>query len=153
MKQKRKRRLIDLDVQGALARRIILHWFVFLAIIALALPLWQVWSNGFAGEPFSALMLEAWRQTAPVFFILLALLPLFVMDTIKLSHRFAGPMYRFRQTIRRLAEGEDVDFIRLRKGDFWKEFAEDFNAMLEQIDSRKDAATSEAGKDEGLSVG
>ena len=153
MKHKRKKRIIDRDVQGALAKRIILHWFLFLAIAVLALPLWQLWSRGFAIESFSAMMIRGWRETAPVFFVLIAMLPLFVIDTLTFSHRFAGPMYRFRQTIKRLAAGEDVSSIKLRKGDFWKGFADDFNAMLQQRDSQKNNATAKTETNEQISVG
>ncbi len=77
-----------------------------------------------------------WVHSAPVFIILLALLPVFVWDTVKLSHRLAGPMYRFHKTVQRLAAGEEVEPIKLRKGDPWNDFAIDFNAMVERFNSR-----------------
>ena len=82
-------------------------------------------------------MVLGWWESAPVFVILLALLPMFAWDTIKLSHRFAGPMFRFHDTVKRLANGERVPPIRLRKGDFWKDFAEDFNRLMQRMEAKQ----------------
>ena len=61
------------------------------------------------------------------------MLPVFIVDTIKLSHRFAGPIYRLRQTIRiagrRRARYQPMKF---RDFDFWQGLAEDFNQMVER---------------------
>jgi len=133
MKTRRKKHFVDSAVQGALVRRILLHWLIFLMLAGLMLPLWQLWSSGNIFSPFSTMVAESWRNTAPVFLALIALLPLFIWDTVTLTHRFAGPMHRFHGSIKSLAAGDDVPPIRLRKGDFWCEFAEDFNDLLERL--------------------
>jgi hypothetical protein len=74
---------------------------------------------------------------------LIAILPLFVWDTVTLSHRFAGPMCRFHNSIKRLAAGEEVRPIRLRKGDFWTNFADDFNVLLERLAKERDRRNDE----------
>lgn len=137
MKSRRKKHFVDSAVQGALVRRIILHWLIFLGLAALMLPLWQLWASGNIFSPFSTLVAESWKNTAPVFLALIALLPLFIWDTVTLTHRFAGPMRRFHGSIKSLAAGDKVDPIRLRKGDFWMEFAEDFNLLLERLDAER----------------
>jgi hypothetical protein len=144
MRNRRTRRFIDSTVQGALVRRIVLHWLIFLAMAFFTLPLWQIWSSGNIFRPFSTLMVESWRNTAPVFVILIAMLPIFVWDTVKLSHRFAGPMYRFQNTVKSLVAGKCVRPISLRDGDFWTEFADDLNALMRRIDDRKESAPVEA---------
>ena len=138
MKNLRKKQFIGSAVQGALTRRIVLHWLILFALSAVTLPLWQVLRGGDFSAPLSKLMLTGMAETAPVFIILLALLPIFVRDTVTFSHRFAGPVYRIRQGIKGLAAGEDVRPIRLRKGDFWKDVAEDFNTMLENLASERE---------------
>lgn len=137
MKCRRKKQFIDSAVQGALVKRIILHWLIFLALAGLMLPIWQLWSSGDIFRPFSTIMLEGWKSTAPVFFALVALLPLFIWDTVMFSNRFAGPMYRFHGSIRKLAAGDDVPPIKLRKGDFWTDFADDFNELLKRLEDEK----------------
>jgi predicted Zn-dependent protease len=49
-------------------------------------------------------------------------------------------LYRLRREMRRLAEGEKVAPIHFRDGDFWIEFAEEFNAVarrMEMLDSKE----------------
>jgi len=142
MKNRRKKQLIDSAVQGALLRRIGLHWLLFFVTALAVLPFWQVLRSGDFFGPFSRLMVDGLAETAPVLVVLLAMIPLFVWDTVKLSNRFTGPMYRFHKAIQSLATSEEVPPVRLRNGDFWKDVAEDFNAMLEQVAAeRKQDAT------------
>ena len=71
------------------------------------------------------------------FIVALSMAPALVNETIKLSHRFVGPVLRVREEMRRLAAGESVDPIALRKNDFWHSLATDFNAVLATIDRNK----------------
>lgn len=147
MKSRRRKRFVDSAVQGALARRTILHWLIFLAMACVTLPLVRIWSSGDLFSPFSTLFAKSWAETSPVFVVLLAMLPIFVWDTVTLSHRFAGPMYRFQKTVRSLVAGEEVRPIRLRKGDFWTGFADDLNTLIDRLavertpDAAEDAET------------
>ena len=65
--------------------------------------------------------------------ISLVLLPLVVFDILRLSNRFVGPLLRLRQSMRQLAQGEHVDPIEFRCNDFWREFADEFNAVLARV--------------------
>lgn len=65
--------------------------------------------------------------------LLLKLLLLFFFiawGSIFLSHRIAGPLYRFHVTLEELQKGNLTTRIRLRKGDEGKFIAEDFNRAL-----------------------
>ncbi len=132
MRSRRRKVFINRHVQGGLICRILFHWLVFFAISFCTLPLWQLLLSGDPLSPFGKEMVDMCVHSAPVFIILLALLPVFVWDTVKLSHRLAGPMYRFHNTVKRLVAGEKVAPIKLRKGDAWTDFAADFNLMLER---------------------
>lgn len=143
MKNQRKKRFIDRPVQGALVRRIVLHWLTFFALLVLVLPLWKVMHSGNLTGSFSTLMARGWAETAPAFIILLAMMPIFVWDTVTLSHRFAGPMYRFRKTLQELAARGEAPQVRLRNGDFWQDVAEEFNVMLERLASERAHNTPE----------
>ncbi len=62
-----------------------------------------------------------------------------------LTHRFAGPVFRFEKTLQNLIEGK-LDFsVRLRKYDDAKEIAELFNRLIERLsdDIRKLREVSE----------
>ncbi|NQT16923.1 MAG: hypothetical protein HQ582_29465 [Planctomycetes bacterium] len=147
MRNLRKKRFIDSPVQGALIRRIVLHWLVFFSVMLVVLPLWRIMCSGNLMGPFSKMMAESWVETAPAFIILLAMMPIFVWDTVTLSHRFAGPMYRFRKTLQELAARGEAAPVKLRNGDFWQDVADDFNAVLDRLAAEKARDASEDNPD------
>jgi len=83
-------------------------------------------------------------------FSTLGFLPLAVFDMVRLSHRFAGPMVRYRRAMHDLGRGEHVEPLRFRDGDYWQDLATDFNAVLARLESRRE--TSCAADAEDLSV-
>jgi hypothetical protein len=127
----RRQKFIDSKVQGALARRIIFHWLVFMAVASVTALLLQVLSDPFrpAGEHVENL----WYTHGPFLLVMVFLLPVFVIDTIKISHRFAGPIYSLRRTMREVAAGQPPRELKFRDGDFWHELANDYNAMIARL--------------------
>jgi hypothetical protein len=129
----RKKTFVDPKVQGALVRRLVLHWAAFIAVSGLVAFCLQVLSN-----PFTSIREHAqnvWWTHGPFLLVMVFMLPVFIVDTIKLSHRFAGPIYRMRQTIRSLAKGGAYTPMKFRDFDFWQGLAEDFNQMIERLSS------------------
>jgi hypothetical protein len=61
---------------------------------------------------------------------------LFVYDSVRLSHRIVGPVYRFRKTVQAITAGEEVRTIVLRDGDLLLELKDDLNAMLRALEQR-----------------
>ncbi len=55
---------------------------------------------------------------------------------ILLSHRVAGPLYRFEKTLREAKDGDLTVRIDLRKTDQLTEFKESINALFVSMDSR-----------------
>ena len=129
----RERILVDPKVQWSIAGRVLMHWALFVVCITSISVMVRILSS--VGEqPFSAAVQSALRSQIPIFGVMLMLLPVFLRDTLKLSNRFAGPMYRLRTALRSLNENGTTAHIKFRTGDFWQEAAADFNAALEQID-------------------
>lgn len=127
----RKKTFVDNQVQGALVRRVILHWVGFFATASIVSFVLQVLSNPLV--PLTVHCEELWWTQGPFLVVMIFLLPMFVLDTIKLSHRFAGPIYRLRQTIRSIADGSPPPRLKFRDFDFWQGLAEDFNRMTERL--------------------
>jgi hypothetical protein len=144
-KPRRKKHFIDPPVQGSLARRIIGHWLLFLLIATIASFILQVLSNPF--RPIAEHIRGVWWTHGPFLLVLLFLLPVFVVDSIKLSNRFAGPVYSLRRAIREVVQGKPPRKLKFRRHDFWHELAEDYNAMLQKLEVLEDdgraAATDE----------
>ncbi|MEM9660355.1 MAG: hypothetical protein AAF961_18480 [Planctomycetota bacterium] len=132
----RKKSFVDPQVQGALIRRLICHWLAFIGVAAVVAFFLQILSDPF--RPISAHLQNLWWTHGPFLLVMAFMLPVFVVDTIKLSHRFAGPIYRLRQTIRTIAQGGDFKPLRFRDFDFWQGMAQDFNKMVERLSSRTD---------------
>jgi hypothetical protein len=129
---RRKKKFIDANVQGSLARRIIFHWLLFLLVASLAAFILQVLANPF--RPLSSHLEDIWYTHGPFLLVLAFLLPVFVVDSIKLSHRFAGPIYSLRRAIRDLGQGKPARKLKFRRHDFWHDVAEDYNAMLQRLE-------------------
>jgi hypothetical protein len=127
----RKKHFIDSRVQGALARRIIFHWLVFVLVTSAVAFVVQVLSDPFRG--LSSHLSDLWWAQGPFLLVMVFLLPVFVMDAIKLSHRFAGPIFNLRREIRKVAEGQAPRKLKFRQGDFWHDLANDYNAMLSKL--------------------
>lgn len=59
-----------------------------------------------------------------------------VIISMFLTHRFAGPMYRFEKSVEEMINGNFNFEIRLRKRDEGKELAEKMNQLIDLISSR-----------------
>jgi signal transduction histidine kinase len=127
----RKRFTADLQIQGALAVRVVLYWLLCLFAIGMLLFVLRM-----AAKPLTPLdrqLNDLWSLILPTAAVSLLLLPIVVLDVLRLTNRFAGPVFRLRRAMRDLAEGKTVEEIRFRKGDFWLEFASDFNAVAARL--------------------
>jgi methyl-accepting chemotaxis protein len=51
------------------------------------------------------------------------------------SHKLAGPIYRFKLELQRIADGRGLRTIRLRKGDDFQDVADVLNRALEHVQS------------------
>ena len=134
----RKKNFIDSKVQGALARRIVFHWLLFIIVASVVAFIVQVLSDPFRG--LSSHFQELWWSQGPFLLVMFFLLPVFVMDSIKLSNRFAGPIFSLRRAIRSIAQGDAPRKLTFRKYDFWKDLADDYNSMLLKLGAIKDGS-------------
>ena len=130
-KSLRKQLLVDPKVQGALVTRVVLYWVVCLITITLMLLCWRIVTG--PARLFYTHFNDMWFFYGPALVASFLLLPLVIVDIVRLSNRFAGPMVRLRRSMRALIRGEYVRPIEFRDGDFWQEFAEEFNELLATI--------------------
>ena len=127
----RKKLFVDPKVQGALALRVALYWVVCLITITLMLLCWRIVTG--PARLFYTHFDDMWFHYGPALFASFLLLPLVIVDIIRLSNRFVGPLVRLRRSMRALAQGEYVAPIFFREGDFWHDFAEEFNAVVRRV--------------------
>ena len=74
---------------------------------------------------------------AAAFFYKIAIYVLLVVIiSAILSHKMAGPVYRFEQTCKAIAKGDFSQRVHLRKGDQLTELQEEFNKMMDVVEDR-----------------
>ena len=141
---KRRRALVDPEVQGDVLRKIAIHWVVFFICNACALTIWiRLFEQPDAdwGQTFG----DTIKRFLPFFIITMALIPAFVWDTLKLTNRFAGPILRLRSTLADASRGLKVAPLHFRTNDYWQEIAQNFNAvMAKNIDPSISTESEEA---------
>ena len=121
-----------MGIQGALVARLITQCVAFAVLMSL-MSLWMQYA-------FNPLQDDAhWRQQvnitlASCVLVSICLLPIFIRDSLKFSHRFTGPILRFHQQVRKVGL-ENTQPITLRNEDFWQDLADDFNRMVERFEA------------------
>ncbi|GAA4469358.1 hypothetical protein GCM10023156_61270 [Novipirellula rosea] len=134
---KRTRFLVDPKVQWSIAARVAGHWAIFLMCLVSINVCVRVFA-AVIHQPLWDALQSALVAQAPIVVVMFVLLPVFLRDTLVMSNRFAGPMYRLRTALAALAGGESIKAIKFRTGDFWLSAADDFNLVLVQLNSLKD---------------
>lgn len=73
---------------------------------------------------------------AAAFFYKIAIYLLFVvLISAILSHKMAGPVYRFEQTCKAIAKGDFSQRVHLRQGDQLTELQDEFNKMMDRVEA------------------
>lgn len=130
----RKTWFVDPAVQGTLVRRLLLHWFAFMAVGSIVSLALLVFSDPFQPVPWKSLL----QTLMPFLVAAIVLIPIFLLDTVQLSHRWAGPLVRIRHQIREMSQGHPVENLTLRPDDFWQDLASDLNVLATRCESTRD---------------
>jgi len=142
----RKRLWVDPSVQGTLILRVVLYWIVCLVTVTLMVLCWRVVTG--PARPFYTHFDDMWFYYGPALVASFLLLPLVIFDILRVSNRFAGPLFRLRRSLKALARGEQVRPISFREGDFWIEVAQEFNAVLARIQHETGRPSEKEGEHE-----
>jgi len=137
MKHARKQNFVDSTVQGALLRRIVLHWFLYFVVAGLAIVMLQAMLSGPDGEPLATRVMQEIGEFTLVGLILICIFPAFLLDTVRFSNRFVGPVGRLRAFLRQLGQDGNTDRLSFRGGDFWAEMAEEYNAVAVRMEDQQ----------------
>ena len=131
--ERRRRYLVDPQVQGALLRQAIYYWFWASATFALIIFVYRVFPAMLSGTGQESGRI--WYHVAPYLVASAVLFPIVIFSSIRFSNRFVGPMVRVRRTLKQLAQGETTPIRAFRKNDFWSDTVDDINeiaALLRQ---------------------
>ena len=144
----RQQLLIDSDVQGILLKRMCLYALACLFYFSGVIVLTESMAN--PEEAISSVIFRCLDDTIYWGPGLVLLVPAFIYDLLKVSNRFAGPVFRLRREMRRLADGESEYALSFREDDNWSELADVFNELREELlELREHARPRGEDSDEG----
>ena len=126
---RRKKVLVDRELQLGMASRLLTYWCAtWFAVFAIPILIQIFFLSDVSFKELMARMIDdLWF---PMMMSLL-MLPIVARDCVKFSHRVAGPVWRFRKTLRDFNDGKQVETIKLRKDDYCQELADEFNRLYE----------------------
>lgn len=127
----RSRSYIDPGVQGSLLRKLCVHWALLVTVNCIVFGAW-IWLFERADASASDAVATAFGKCLPFLVTSGALLPIFLLDTLRLTSRFAGPALRLRAALSDAADGRPVRPLQFRHDDFWHEMAESFNTLIQR---------------------
>ena len=132
MKRKfRTRMMVDPKLQGALLVRTVMYWVLCVTVVMVLAGLQAVWSSN--GAPGPVLLSRTVLAFGPALIASLLVLPMVAFDSVRFSNKFAGPMHRLKRLARDLADGKPVEPVNFREEDYWKELADQFNRLAEEV--------------------
>ena len=149
-KCRRSQILTDEAVQGELLFRAIVYWFFCLMTVSLLVIAWAAYAG--PPRPLAEVVRASLAKYAPAIFGSVILLPIVLIDVLRVSNRFVGPIHQVRNTLRRLAANEPADPVMLRKDDFWQELAFYTNQVAVKMNWGEDADNDDAHDSESPSV-
>jgi len=144
MKHQRKRLFVDSAFQGRLLLRLVIYWAIYHVALWHLLFLFNMMAAAMNHDPTApAKSVDTlYREFAVDHFSIvvcfLVMLPILGRDLLKFSHRFAGPLVRFRNTMQQMVDGRPVEPVTLRKFDLPSDFLGVFNKMVKAWNKRID---------------
>jgi len=93
--------------------------------------------SGPDGEPLMQRVMSEISDFTLVGLILICIFPAFLLDTIRFSNRFVGPVGRLRRYLRQLGNDHNTERLSFRGGDFWSEMAEEFNTVAVLVEDQQ----------------
>ncbi len=126
---------IDRRVQGTLVLHTLAYWAVCLLMQQLVVFLFVLATSSSDSVHINGTRVLWHIQVSIV--ASLAIMPLIVLDIVKLSHRWVGPIFRLRTSLRALSLGEPVPPVRFREGDFWQDLALDLNVVTAELNRHR----------------
>jgi nitrogen fixation/metabolism regulation signal transduction histidine kinase len=123
----------DVKTHRALATRMVVHCMLFMVVGGLLASVNEYMAN--ATSNTQVLLESLTRNFLSFACTVIALLPLLIYDSMKLSNRIVGPICRLRDTIRKISRNQQVPPLSFRTHDYWEDLPKEFNAMIERLRS------------------
>ena len=145
----RKQYLIDRKFQLTWAGRIFLIMFIVSLLVGWTIyyAVWDATTNqlkvlvaqGVLSQAEVLSVSETIKSSVALALLLRSLGLLFIISvlTIFLTHRIAGPIFKIKKTIRLISGGQESERIFLRKGDEYRDLAQELNALIDHLQTAR----------------
>ena len=133
----RRVKFIDPKQQSRFAFEIVVIMLLFpvLFFVLVTIPPFSTIFLGKNAEVLSLLFVNQLRLFQEVWWVVAFVVGYIILLSVLLSHKIFGPIYRMKQAIQSKMNGEEKIYCKLRKGDYFVDFAEQLSKLLEQDQS------------------
>ncbi len=132
-----KRRTIFIKKQLQIRYMMLIIFSVLCGLAIMTLELTATLNDLFDAYP--VLVQPIYDEFIPIvasFFYKIVIYLLFVvLISAILSHKMAGPVFRFEETCKAIAKGDFSQRVHLRKGDNFMELQDEFNKMMDRVEA------------------
>lgn len=142
LSQHRQQSYVNRSLQGQLLRRLATYGLVYFLWLWHGLFLLDMLNppQAWESQSFGQCYLNYCRENVRLAICAALILPWFFWDALKLSHRIAGPLERFRVSLEHLTKGESVDPVTLRRDDLLVDYQHAFNRYLAYLEEAKNTS-------------
>jgi hypothetical protein len=145
-KSRRKRTFVNARVQGRVVGRVASYWILYHIVLWHGLFVFRYAQIRMSGDeaqlmqPVSSVYWQFCIDHTPLLIAAFLIMPLFMLDFIRLTHRVVGPLVRAGNALQQLMQGKRVPEVEFRKGDLLTEFETTFNDFLAYYDVQRHEA-------------
>lgn len=135
-KSRRKRTFVNARAQGRVVLRVAAYWIMYHIVLWHGLFVFRYAQVRMSADEtllrqgVDSLYWQFCIDHVPLLMASLLIMPLFMLDFIRLTHRIVGPLLRANNSLQQLMRGEHVPQVEFRKGDLLTEFQTTFNDFL-----------------------
>ncbi len=135
-KQNRSRLFVNNKIQGRTLLQIAFYWGAYHIVLWHAMFLFRYFQyqaeveQGGKALPFVDFFGGFVQQHYSMLICAALVFPFILWDTLKFTHRIAGPLQRFQTTLKAMTEGRTAQKIQIRKGDLLFDLQESFNEYV-----------------------
>jgi hypothetical protein len=139
--RRRKTKFIDRKQQTRFAVEILVIMMLFplLFFVLVIIPPFSTIFLGKNAEVLSALFINQLYMIRSVWWVVLFVLIYVAILSVFMSHKIFGPIYRLSQAIKQKLNGDENIHCRLRKGDYFIDFADLLRELIEQDKIQKES--------------
>lgn len=144
-KHLRRRVFVDRKVQGSLVAGMVRYWLLSMAAAGGLTVLGWIFIfpgvGAFVGP--DAFMTQVFPMALIGIGASALVLPVLLFDLVRVSHKFAGPLLRLKNSMSEVAAGGELNRVEFRDEDYWHDVAEAYNQMLARFAEEQQLSVSD----------